>query len=208
MPIIYSSSLLGDELLYKLLNTWNSMRHRQSWITEFLECSILVFSVWASCYCNVSSLTWLIIGEASYCTVLLWRTDNHPKVYPRYIYIYICICGYIRYISTAYILMSELVFVLSIICMKRTTEVNSGCCLSSDSGPTIKFSTTSEWTKCLFFRMPTWFFWVIHWKLSKYHLSEMICSVLLFWEPFWILVDEEQILPWGDFIHKCTPYQC
>ena len=31
--------------------------------------------------------------------------------------------------------------------------------------------------------------------------------LLLFWEPFWILVDEKQILPWGGFIHKYTPYQ-
>lgn len=38
-------------------------------------------------------------------------------------------------------------------------------------------------------------FWIIHWKLPKYHLLEMICFVLLFLELFWILVDEEQILP-------------
>lgn len=38
-------------------------------------------------------------------------------------------------------------------------------------------------------------FWIIHWKLPKYHLLEMICFVLLFLERFWILVDEEQILP-------------
>lgn len=77
--------------------------------------------------------------------------------------------------------MSKLVFVLSIVCMKRTTEVNYECRLSSDLGPTIKFSTTPEWTKCLFLHTPICFFLGHSLEITQVSLigNDLFCAAFL-----------------------------